>query len=111
MGKRHVVHASTRDAVVERLVEGKSVRALARELGDETLSPALSDIIGIRHNVGRDMEKRIRGLLGLPSREMAPSEVKRAELSKRLAAAGITWTQAMEIALEVVEATNKGEAT
>lgn len=107
MGKRHVVHESTRNAVLKRLTEGKSIRALARELGSETLAPTLSDIIAERMNVSVQMEKKVRVQMGMPSREMAPSEVKRAELSKRLAAAGITWTQAMEIALNVVESNNQ----
>lgn len=103
MAGRHVVHESTREAVVAARETGESYAAMAVRLGDIRYKPALSAIVTRSPKVGAEMEKEIRVALGLPARELKPCEIRRAELSRRLRAAGITWMQAMEIALDVVE--------
>lgn len=103
MAGRHVVHESTREAVLAARETGESYAAMAKRMGDMRYKPALSAIVTRSPKVGAEMEKEIRVALGLPARRLKPSEVRRAELSKRLRAAGVTWMEAMEIALSVVE--------
>jgi len=97
------VSSSTRDAVVEMKDGGFTFRSMARELGDERLSTTLCAIYNDSGGVSLSREKRVRSAMGLPEREMKPSELHRKELSTRLRGMGVTWTQAMEIALYFVE--------
>lgn len=103
MASRHVVHESTRKAVLSAREKGESYGAMAERLGDVRYKPALSSIVRGADDVGKEMERRIRVAMGLDARPMKPSELKRRELSARLRAAGVTWMQAMEIALDVIE--------
>lgn len=111
MAARHVVHESTREAVLRLREGGKSYAALATEMGDLALKATLSSIVRGVDEVGPAMERRVRVLMGLPARpprqprQMFPSEKRRQELSAQLAERGITWTRALEIALEVTDKT------
>lgn len=108
MAGRHVVHESTRQALMRALEEsvpgsGGPYVQLADKWGEPTWTATISSIVRGANDVGPERERAVRVKLGLSARELKPSEVKRAQLSKRLRAAGITWVEAMEIALSVVE--------
>ena len=98
MARTHQIHASTREAVLEAHTK-LSYKEMARQMGQPELDPALSQIARGVPGPGRDAERAIRIGLGLPPRHLSESEKRRRELSAELKKAGITWMQAMEIAL------------
>jgi len=103
MGGRHKVHHTTRNALLRALQglndEGYSAAYLAKKMGEPGLTAAFSSIMGKRNDVGVKTERKIRVGLGLTPRYLAPSEKARVGLSQRLRAAGLTWSEAAEIAL------------
>ena len=98
MGKQHVVHASTRRAVLEAHTTA-SLKEIAKRMGHPELDPALSQIARGVPGPGRDAERQIRIGLGLPPRHLSPSDIERQELQKQLKAKGITLNQAIRMAL------------
>lgn len=97
MGQRHVVHASTREAIVARRASGQTFLAIATELGDTALTATLSAIVNERHTTSKAMEKRVRKGLGLAEKTY-PSQAERNRLLALLNGAGITLTEALRIA-------------
>lgn len=98
MGKRHVIHPSTKEALKKRREQGDSFMTIAVEMGDPALKAALSAIERGEQSVGRETERRVRVGLGLPPRAESQAEVERKQLIALLNGAGLTVNDGLRIA-------------